>query len=96
MCVCSRPGHGSLPLEGSDQREGSRDISPMYTPERERSATKISRIKCACVCARDPADVHAPVSAGRPSTGLCPRCRTSQRCWMSFWTQLQQSLLGNH
>uniref|UniRef100_A0A671WUF4 Rad21/Rec8-like protein N-terminal domain-containing protein n=1 Tax=Sparus aurata TaxID=8175 RepID=A0A671WUF4_SPAAU len=30
-------GHGSLPLEGSDQREASREISPMFTPETERS-----------------------------------------------------------
>ncbi|XP_027132783.1 meiotic recombination protein REC8 homolog isoform X2 [Larimichthys crocea] len=30
-------GHGSLPLEGSDQREVSREISPMYTSEREGS-----------------------------------------------------------
>uniref|UniRef100_A0A674N398 Rad21/Rec8-like protein C-terminal eukaryotic domain-containing protein n=2 Tax=Takifugu rubripes TaxID=31033 RepID=A0A674N398_TAKRU len=28
---------GSLPLEASDQKEASREISPMYTPERERS-----------------------------------------------------------
>ncbi|CAF97874.1 unnamed protein product [Tetraodon nigroviridis] len=29
---------GSLPLEASDQREVSREISPMYTPEPERSS----------------------------------------------------------
>ncbi|KAM3613698.1 uncharacterized protein V6R79_003743 [Siganus canaliculatus] len=30
-------GLGVLPLEGSDQREASREISPFYTPEAERS-----------------------------------------------------------
>nr|XP_046256688.1 dual specificity protein kinase CLK2b isoform X2 [Scatophagus argus] len=30
-------GPSSLTLQGSDQREVSREISPMYTPERERS-----------------------------------------------------------
>ncbi|XP_041798289.1 meiotic recombination protein REC8 homolog [Chelmon rostratus] len=29
------PGYGSLPLEASDQREASREISPMYTSGRE-------------------------------------------------------------
>ncbi|KAM6995172.1 meiotic recombination protein REC8 homolog [Tautogolabrus adspersus] len=33
--------HGSLPLEGSDQREMSREISPMYASEREE--TPVSR-----------------------------------------------------
>ncbi|KAF1387989.1 hypothetical protein PFLUV_G00085620 [Perca fluviatilis] len=35
--------HGSLPLEGSDQREASREIiSPMFTPEKEWSAVSRS------------------------------------------------------
>ncbi|XP_078108942.1 meiotic recombination protein REC8 homolog [Sander vitreus] len=35
--------HGSLPLEGSNQREASRDIiSPMFTPEKEWSAVSRS------------------------------------------------------
>ncbi|KAM9353476.1 meiotic recombination protein REC8 homolog [Symphorus nematophorus] len=33
-------GLGSLPLEGSDQREVSREISPMYTSEREGSVSR--------------------------------------------------------
>ena len=35
VCVCLDPG--SLPLEASDQREVSREISPIYIPDAERS-----------------------------------------------------------
>lgn len=62
MCVCACPGHGSLPLEGSDQREVSREISPMYTPERERS---VKKKKICEVCECSPVYMHVCVCVGR-------------------------------
>ncbi|XP_042280189.1 meiotic recombination protein REC8 homolog isoform X1 [Thunnus maccoyii] len=38
-------GHDSLILEGSDQREGSREISPIYTSEREGSTVSRSTLQ---------------------------------------------------
>jgi len=35
VCVCVCPEPGSLLLEGSDQREVTREISPMYESEKE-------------------------------------------------------------
>lgn len=62
MCMCACPGHGLLPLEGSDQREVSREISPMYTPERERLVKK----KNICeVCECNPAYMNVCVCVGR-------------------------------
>lgn len=46
VCVCVSAAHNAPSLEGSDQRETSRDISPLYTSEREGWVTR----KPVCLC----------------------------------------------
>ncbi|XP_030014269.1 meiotic recombination protein REC8 homolog [Sphaeramia orbicularis] len=60
-------GPGSLPLEGSDQMEASREMSPLYTSDREGSI--VSRLPLQDI-PEEPADVPGRGGPGFP--GLLP------------------------
>ncbi|XP_070690971.1 meiotic recombination protein REC8 homolog [Pempheris klunzingeri] len=78
-------GHGTLPLEGSDQREVSREISPMYTSEREGSPVSRSVSTLQDI----PEVVDEPLErAPEESPGLLPELAEHQEAPVLF-----QSLL---